>query len=186
MVGWAGWKWVKARQGKARYCWAKRARLSITATSRSRTISRASRRQDQVRVVGHVAACRAEVDDRPGLRADVAIGMDVGHHVVPQPPLVPFGRREIDRIDVLPQLGDLFLSDRQAQFRLGLGQGHPQPPPGAELPLRAPQLAHRGRRIAADQGVVVLGVLVRHGARENYTAPNATSSAARSEASRSF
>ena len=53
--------------------------------------------QDQIGVVGHVAACRAQVDDRPGLRADVAVGMHVGHHVVPQPPLVPLGRRKIDR-----------------------------------------------------------------------------------------
>ena len=89
--------------------------------------------------------------------------MHVGHHVVPQPPLVPFGRRKIDRIDVLLQLGDLLLADRQAEFRLRLGQGHPKPPPGAELPLRAPQLAHRGRGIAGNQGVVVLGVLVGHG-----------------------
>ncbi len=119
--------------------------------------------QHEIGVVGHVAACRAQVDDRPGRGADVAVGMNVGHHVVPQPPLVPFGRREVDVVDVLLQLGDLLLADRQAEFRLGLGQGHPQPPPGAELPLRAPQLAHGGRGIAGDQGVFVLGVLVGHG-----------------------
>ena len=44
----------------------------------------------------------------------------------------------------------------QAQFRLGLGQGDPEPPPGAELPLRAPELAHCGRGVTADKRVVVL------------------------------
>ena len=90
------------------------------------------------------------MDDRPGRGADIAIGMHVGHHVVPQPPLVAFGRRKIDIIDVLLQLGDLLRADRQAEFRLCLGQGDPEPPPGAEFSLRAPELAHRGRRIAGD------------------------------------
>ena len=85
---------------------AKRARLSITATSRSRTSSIASRR-------GADRCCRSRsslsrpVDDRPGSGADVAISMDMGHDVMPQPPLVPLGRRKIDRIDMLPQFGDL-------------------------------------------------------------------------------
>ena len=34
--------------------------------------------------------------------ADVAVGVDVGHHVVPQLPLVAVGRREVDVVDVGP------------------------------------------------------------------------------------
>ena len=51
--------------------------------------------------------------------------------------------------------------DRQAQLPLGLGQRDPQPPPGAELPLLAPQRGHLRRGIAADQRVVV--AVVGHG-----------------------
>ena len=119
--------------------------------------------QDQIGVVGHVAACRAQVDDWPGSRTNVAVGMHVGHHVVPQSPLMPLGRRKVDVVHVLLQFGDLLPADRQPKFRLGLGQGHPKPPPGAELPLRAPELAHRGGRVTGNQRVVILGVLVGHG-----------------------
>ena len=52
--------------------------------------------QQQVGVVGHVAACGAQVDDGPGVGAKVAVGVDVGHHVVPQLPLVTVGGLEVD------------------------------------------------------------------------------------------
>ena len=37
--------------------------------------------------------------------------MDVGHDIVPQPPLVPLGRLKVDVIDVLLELRDLFRRD---------------------------------------------------------------------------
>ena len=37
----------------------------------------------------------------------VAVGVDVGHHVVPQLALVLFGGVEVDVVDVGPQFGDL-------------------------------------------------------------------------------
>ena len=43
----------------------------------------------------------------PGVGADVAVGVDVGHHVVPQLPLVARGRLEVDVVDVGLELGDL-------------------------------------------------------------------------------
>ena len=58
--------------------------------------------QDQVGVVGDVAARRAQVDDRPGHGRGVAQGVDVRHHVVPEPPLVPRGGVEVDRVDLRP------------------------------------------------------------------------------------
>ena len=39
--------------------------------------------------------------------ADVAVGVHVGHHVVPQLPLVGRRGREVDVVDVGLQLGDL-------------------------------------------------------------------------------
>ena len=58
--------------------------------------------QNQVGVVGDVAACGAQVNDRPGRGALVAVGVDVGHHVVPQLALVLVGGVEIDVVDVRP------------------------------------------------------------------------------------
>ncbi len=57
--------------------------------------------------------------------ADVAVGMDVGHDIVPQPPLVALGRREIDVVDMPLELRDLLRRDGQTEFGLGLGQCHP-------------------------------------------------------------
>ncbi len=94
--------------------------------------------QQQVGVVGHVTACGPEMDDRPGVGAEVAVGVDVGHHIVPQFSLVTRGGVEVDVIDVGLELVDLLRRDRQSKFRLGLGQRDPKPPPGAELPLRTP------------------------------------------------
>ena len=39
--------------------------------------------------------------------AMVAVGVDVGHHVVPQLAFVLLGRGEVDVVDVRPQLVDL-------------------------------------------------------------------------------
>ena len=58
--------------------------------------------QDQVGVVGDVAARGAQVDDRPGHGRGVAQGVDVRHHVVAEPPLVPRGGVEVDRVDRRP------------------------------------------------------------------------------------
>ena len=64
--------------------------------------------QDQVGVVGDVAARGAEMDDRPGRGALVAVGVDVGHHVVPQLALVAVRRRRSRSSSTCrPQLGDL-------------------------------------------------------------------------------
>ena len=122
--------------------------------------------QDQVGVVGDVAARRTEVDDLAGVRAAIAIRVDVGHHVVPQLALVLRGPVEIDLVDGGIQLGDLCLGDRQAEFVLGFGQCDPQLPPRGVDSLFRPQPAHRRRRVARNQRIVVnlmtRGALTRH------------------------
>ena len=120
--------------------------------------------QEQVGVVGHVATGRPEVDDRPGLGTDVAVGLHVGHHVVPQSALVTVGRLEVDVVDVLLELSDLLRCDRQPELRLGLGQRDPKPPPRAELPPRAPEGAHLGRAVSGNERVVVNQVRIGHDA----------------------
>ena len=82
----------------------------MTPTSRRAVICRAFAHQDQVGVVGDVAARGAQVNDRPGSGAQVAVGVHVGHHVVPQLLLVSGGGGEIDVVDVGRQFGDLLLA----------------------------------------------------------------------------
>ena len=97
--------------------------------------------QDQVGVVGHVATGRAQVDDRPRRRGGVAEGMDVGHHVVPEPALVGARRLEVDVVDLRAQLGDLRLGDLQAELALRLGQRDPEPSPGRDPAPAGPEPA---------------------------------------------
>ena len=77
-------------------------RASIAPTRPSRTEREPLADQDQVGVVGDVAARRAEVDDLPGRRGDVAVGVDVGHDVVAEPLLVGPGGVEVDVVDLRP------------------------------------------------------------------------------------
>ncbi len=121
--------------------------------------------QDQIGVVGDVAAGGPQMDDPRRAGAGIAEGVDMGHHVVAQPALVRLGGGKVDAVDGRAQLGNLCRHDRQAEFGLGFGQRHPQPPPGAEFALRAPEAAHFGRGVAVDQWIVVGGVRIAH--REN-------------------
>ena len=95
--------------------------------------------------------------------AGIAKGVDVGHHVVPQPALRGLAAAAKSmRSTAGAQLGDLRRRDRQAELGLGFGQGHPQPAPGAEFALRPPQPAHFGRGVAVDQRIVVGCVRIAH------------------------
>src|SRR5262249_57371055 len=106
--------------------------------------------QDQVGIVGDVAAGGAEVNNFAGVGTDFAIGVDVGHDVVTAAALVLGGPREVDVVDVGAQLFDLSAADarrdavvgEQSQLVLRLGQGHPEAAPGGKLSPRSPQLRH--------------------------------------------
>ncbi len=112
--------------------------------------------QQQVGIVRHETTGGPQMDDAAGIGTDVAVGTDVGHDVVADPPLVLPGHFKIDVVDVLLQLRDLLRRDGQSQLRFRLGQRHPEPPPGAELPLRAPNLTHLARSVTGDKRVFVL------------------------------
>src|SRR5262249_55682355 len=119
--------------------------------------------QDQVGIVGDVAAGGAEVDYFAGVGTDFAIGVDVGHDVVTAAALVLGGPREVDVVDVGAQLFDLGAANawcnavvgEHAQLVLRLGQCYPEPAPGGKLSLRPPQFRHLSASVAAHQGVVV-------------------------------
>ncbi len=89
--------------------------------------------QNQVGVVDHVVAGGAEVNDPLRRRADIAVGVNVGHHIVPEFLFDGVGGREVDVIHVGPQFGQLRRRDGDAKLRFGFGEHHPQPPPQAKL-----------------------------------------------------
>ena len=117
--------------------------------------------QDQVGVVGHVTTRRAQVDDRAGRRRRIPQRVDVGHHVVAEPPLVGFGGGEVDRLDLGAERVDLLVADVQPQRALGLGQRDPEPAPRGELDPGRPEPGHPPAGVAGDQGIVV-NVVITH------------------------
>ena len=99
-------------------------------------IAKAVAVENQVRVIGHVAARCAEVDDAlcPGRVHTERI--DVRHHVVPDL-LFLFGHHVvIDRAHVRGQLVDLRLRNGKTQIVLCLRQSDPEPAPRFEPAVR--------------------------------------------------
>ena len=95
------------------------------------------------------------MDDWLGGRTDVAVRMDVSHHIMTQSLFMPGGGLKIDVVDLGLQFVNLSLRDIQPEFALGLGQNNPQFSPSRMFGLRRPELTHLGRSISADQRIVV-------------------------------
>ncbi len=108
--------------------------------------------EQQVGVAVDELAGGPEVDDGPGLRGDLAQGVDVGHDVMVQTGLVAGRGFEIDVVQVRGKLVNLRLADIQAQLALGLGEREPQTPPCREFPLRRPDCAKLGRCVSGFKG----------------------------------
>ena len=128
LLSWGILIWIWSLQGKAR----------------ARNAQEAQRVPvyDEIGVVGHVAARRAEMDDAGGGGRGLAIGIDVRHDVVADFLLPRFHAFIVDIRDMGGQLVHLFLRHRQAEFHLRLRQRHPQPPPGLVAGVRGEQLQH--------------------------------------------
>ena len=119
--------------------------------------------EDDVGVVPHIAAGGPQVDDGHGLGAQLAVGVDVGHHVVAQLLLPLGGLLIVDVGDVGLQLVHLLLGHGQAQLHLRPGQGHPQPAPGGKLLVGGEDVLHLVAGVAGGQGTFVS--VGRHGVR---------------------
>ena len=91
---------------------------------------------DDVRVVPHIAGCRAQVNDPLCLGALLAVGVDVGHDVVAHQLLPLLRHIVVDVVRVAFQLLDLLIGDGKSQLLLRLRQSDPQAPPCAELHIR--------------------------------------------------
>ena len=90
---------------------------------------------DNVGIVAHIAACRAEVDDRLRLRALLAVGIDMAHNVVADYLLARLRDLVIDVVLERFKLRYLLVADVEAELLLCLRQGDPKPSPCAELEI---------------------------------------------------
>ena len=75
----------------------------------------------QIGVVSDIAARRAQMDDALGLRTLLAIGVDVGHDVVPDLFFPDSGDIVVDIVRVRPQLVELFVGNGKPQLLFGFG-----------------------------------------------------------------
>ena len=119
----------------------------------------------KVGVVAHIAAGGPQVNDALRAWALQAIGVHMAHHIVAALRLAAHGVLVVHIIDMGLQLGYLPVGDGKALGLLGLGQGHPQPAPGAELVLFRKQVLHLAAGIAGGKRALVniarhIGVLL--------------------------
>ena len=104
--------------------------------------------ENEIGVVGDVAARRAEVDDAGGGRRGLAVGVDVRHHIVAHLALALLGHGVVNVGDVRFQLRDLPGGDGQSQLVLRAGKRAPQPPPCLKAHIGGEQVQHIRRRVA--------------------------------------
>ena len=88
------------------------------------------------------------MDNAGGLRRDLAVGVDMSHHIMAHF-LFPSRRTFVINIgDVRFQLGDLFCRNWKAQLHFRLCQRDPELPPGLNAGIHGEQLQHILRGIA--------------------------------------
>ena len=92
------------------------------------------------------------MDDAGSLRALLAVGIHMAHHVVAHKALALFGDFIVDVLGVCLQLIDLFLRDRQTELHFALCKRDPKAAPGLELHVRRKQVLHLFVGIAGGQG----------------------------------
>ncbi len=98
---------------------------------------------NQVRVIGNVAACRAQMDDPGGGGGGFSVGVDMSHHIVSDFLFFLCGKLIINVVNMRLKLCHLFRGDRQTQDMLRPCQGNPEPPPGLDTGIRGKELQHK-------------------------------------------
>ena len=84
----------------------------------------------EVRIADDVLTGRTQVDHAVRAGRPLSVGVHVRHDVVSQALLVCGGRFEVDVLEVLPEVRDLFRRDREAELMLGFGEREPDAAPG--------------------------------------------------------
>ena len=90
-------------------------------------------KDQQVGVVPHIAACRAQMNDSFGFRALLAISVHMGHNIVTDFFFAGGGDFIINVIGVSAHFLDLFVGNRKTEFLFRLSERNPQPAPGSEF-----------------------------------------------------
>jgi hypothetical protein len=119
----------------------------------------------QVGIVGDVSAGGSQMDVGPGGRRLVAEGVHVGHHVVPEAPLVLRRRGEVGIVEVGAQLLHRPLGDGDAEGALLFHQREPEPAPEPDPVGLAPELLHGRRGVPGTERRLVPGVAHRRKTR---------------------
>ena len=105
------------------------------------------------------------MDDALRRGGDIAEGVHVRHHVVPEALLVPGNDGEIDVVEVRAHLLNRRRGDVDAERPLVLREREPEPAPEPVPGLRAPQFEHRLGGVAFGERGLVLRV--RHEMRKS-------------------
>ena len=92
------------------------------------------------------------MDDARRLGTLLAVGVHMAHHVVADLFFPLLGDFVVDVVLVGFQFVNLLLGNVQPQLPLGLGQGDPKPPPGAEFEVVGEKMLHFPAGIAGGQG----------------------------------
>ena len=103
--------------------------------------------ENQIGVVGDIAACRAQMENPGGGRRGLAVGVDVRHYVMADFPLPARRQIKVNVVDLRFQFGDLFRRDGQAEIVFGAGQFHPEPPPGPDARPVRKEVQKKFRRV---------------------------------------
>ena len=98
--------------------------------------------ENDVGVIGNIAAGSAQMDDAGGGGRSLAVGIHMSHHVVANFFFPGSGTGKVNVRDVGFQLLDLLFGDRQPQRMLGLGKRNPELPPGLNPLLLGKQVQH--------------------------------------------
>ena len=98
--------------------------------------------EDQVCVIGDIAARCAEVDDARSVGRRLAVGVDMRHDIVAHLALPCSDTIVIDIIDMRFKRRHLLLGHRQPQLMLASGKLCPQPAPCAIAHIGRKQMLH--------------------------------------------
>ena len=104
------------------------------------------------------------MDDGLGVGTLLAVGVDVAHNVMADQLFTGFRHVVVDIPGMGLHLIDLLLGHVQPQLVLGLRQGNPQLPPGAELVVVGEEILHLLAGVPGGQGGGVAVAVSFHGA----------------------
>ena len=104
--------------------------------------------KDDIRVVAHITARRAEVDDRHRLRTAFTVGVHMRHDVMADNVLMRGSGLVVDIRNMRLHLVDLFVGDGEPEFLFAFRKGDPELAPGREFAVIRKNGLHFLSRVA--------------------------------------